>query len=468
MVVLAQLVRASVCGTEGRGFEPHIPPIQRQGPLKAPFLFKGHNRDTLKKGYSPLKPYTKPIIRKSDPKKWYIEWNHVVPMELREALPNLFPRSTKRIKKYGDINMYEGDERETNAKELRNDWEFCLKKLNYDPFEEMMGELNNVVNLEKEAEEKEAETIELLEEDHRKLTPINQAFDAFIESRKARTKNANSISTWKGSVKWLTKYFVGKGRINDPISSVRRIEIAGAVNMAKEEKTWSNTTYNNEVNNAMILFNWLATEEYMLKNPAKASIEKLTEKKSKHEWYQKEAAQKVKLELQNSNCIPVYRACQFTYHLCIRSKSELMKLKVSDIDRTLMRVRFSADLSKNEEECYRDYTPEFDAVLDEMQFSSLPTNFYLFGKKGEPSDLKCHKDFLAEQFRPIRDKLGLSDRYTIYSWKHTRVIHEMMKETDPYTIQHIIRHNDLKATMAYMRGFDLSLKKVYGSEDLRF
>lgn len=27
MVVLAQLVRASVCGTEGRGFEPHIPPV---------------------------------------------------------------------------------------------------------------------------------------------------------------------------------------------------------------------------------------------------------------------------------------------------------------------------------------------------------------------------------------------------------------------------------------------------------
>ena len=27
MVVVAQLVRASVCGTEGRGFEPHLPPI---------------------------------------------------------------------------------------------------------------------------------------------------------------------------------------------------------------------------------------------------------------------------------------------------------------------------------------------------------------------------------------------------------------------------------------------------------
>ena len=28
MVVVAQLVRASVCGTEGRGFEPHLPPIK--------------------------------------------------------------------------------------------------------------------------------------------------------------------------------------------------------------------------------------------------------------------------------------------------------------------------------------------------------------------------------------------------------------------------------------------------------
>ena len=29
MVVVAQLVRASVCGTEGRGFEPHLPPKKK-------------------------------------------------------------------------------------------------------------------------------------------------------------------------------------------------------------------------------------------------------------------------------------------------------------------------------------------------------------------------------------------------------------------------------------------------------
>jgi hypothetical protein len=38
MVVVAQLVRASVCGTEGRGFEPRLPP-KRQKPRRNSGLF---------------------------------------------------------------------------------------------------------------------------------------------------------------------------------------------------------------------------------------------------------------------------------------------------------------------------------------------------------------------------------------------------------------------------------------------
>ena len=36
MVVVAQLVRASDCGSEGRGFEPHFPPKLRH--LSMPFF----------------------------------------------------------------------------------------------------------------------------------------------------------------------------------------------------------------------------------------------------------------------------------------------------------------------------------------------------------------------------------------------------------------------------------------------
>ena len=42
MVVVAQLVRASVCGTESRGFEPHLPPrIKKAFSFEKAFLLLG-------------------------------------------------------------------------------------------------------------------------------------------------------------------------------------------------------------------------------------------------------------------------------------------------------------------------------------------------------------------------------------------------------------------------------------------
>lgn len=40
MVVVAQLVRASGCGSEGRGFEPHLPPQKRFTNFVSLFLDK--------------------------------------------------------------------------------------------------------------------------------------------------------------------------------------------------------------------------------------------------------------------------------------------------------------------------------------------------------------------------------------------------------------------------------------------
>ena len=40
MVVVAQLVRASVCGTEGRGFESHHPPNKKGLANARPFFIK--------------------------------------------------------------------------------------------------------------------------------------------------------------------------------------------------------------------------------------------------------------------------------------------------------------------------------------------------------------------------------------------------------------------------------------------
>ena len=160
---------------------------------------------------------------------------------------------------------------------------------------------------------------------------------------------------------------------------------------------------------------------------------------------------------------------QFTYWLCIRSKDELRKLKIADIDTDQQRIRFTSELSKNNKEQFRPYPPEFTQIIEEMKLSTFPSHFYVFGgSTGEPGEKQCGHNFFSRQFKAIKDKLKLSDEYTIYGWKHTRLVHELMKGTELTEISYMARHTDFKTTEIYLRDFDINLKRVYGKEDLKF
>jgi site-specific recombinase XerD len=464
MVVLAQSVRASVCGTEGRGFEPHIPPKRRKQPPEAAFSIKGHNGDTLFKAVKRMQPPSEPLINRENPKKYFIYWNHDVPYPLW----NKYKRKRVRIKVYDNVNRYKEQEREEYAELRRQVWKYNLQVLNYNPFEEEMLELQQIRVETKEVIQQIQEQQVISIEDSRKQTKLYDALELYIESRKARTKNTNSISSHKGTVKWIKEYFTSIKQQDILASEVTRLQIASALTYMQELRSWSNTTLNKELNFCSTAFNWLAREDYIIKNPFTGKIEKQKTKKVAHKWYDRETAATIKKALISADQLPVYRACQFTYFLCVRSQAELLKLKVSDIDRTLKRVRYREDVSKNGNEEYRDYPDAFDEVLDSLEFDSLPQHYYLFGKAGVPHEIRAGKNTLAALFKPVRDRIGLSPNYTIYGWKHTRVIHEMMKGTDAYEIQFMCRHGDLKETQNYMRGFDLSLRKIYEPQDLTF
>ena len=442
--------KKNIKGSLGHEVEPHHLPKPRLNDLNGVFLSKGQVRD---KRYN-VKPFTIPVIRKSNPDKWYIEFHYDVPEDLQEIINA--PR--KRFKKYGyQLNVLEGEARELYAEELRSDWEYKLRYMNYNPFDVLAKERDkDLIN--------EAITVE----QQRKLTTVKESFALYLESRKSRTKNVNSISTHKGTIKWLTEYFTKKNLFEIPSSKITRMHIAEAVTLASTSKDWSNTTYNNGIDNANTLLNWLASEEYIDKNPALGKIEKKPQAKSMHKWYDRKTAIMVKAAILDAGLIELYRACQFTYWIMIRSQSELYKLKVGDIDRDLKRVHFRKELSKNNTEQFRDYPAEFDLVLNEMDFDNLPKDYYVFGRFGKPDQVGAGKNTLANYFKKIKDKLNLSEDYTIYGWKHTRIVHLMMLGVDGYEITYKARHSDTKTTDDYKRDYDFTLVNVYKKEDLTF
>lgn len=396
-----------------------------------------------------MRRYTLPKINTADPKKWYIEFTFQVP----EVLQDFYPRKTVRFKKYGDLNTVSLEERHRYAEELRKDWQYNLEKLNYDPFAEKLRTLQL-----KFAEEN------LSPEERRRNTPVSAAFNLFLEHKVGEVDD-KTVTTYKNTVNWLNAYFASKPEIK--ISEVTRLDIATALKNARKDRKWeSNTTYNKELEFCLTIFNWLELEEYILKNPARKKLTKLTTTKSMHRWYDKDTAKLAKEAMQGHTM--VLRACQFTYWLMIRSKKELRALKISDIDQKLRRIRFRAELSKNKTEQYRDYSDEFQKILDEMNLNVYPRNYYIFGRKGLPADTPCAHNAFSKQWETIRNKIGLDKAYTIYGWKHSRIVHLMMQGVDGYQITHMARHSDRKTTADYMKDYDFTLVNVYDPEDLTF
>ncbi len=419
-----------------------------------------------------MRPPSEPEINRDNPNKYFIYWNHDVPM----LLWDYYPRKRVRIKKYDDINRYSGQEREDYAEERRAVWAFALSKLNYNPFEELLASLDeaterkqvSVAKIEAKAEKAKA-TKSLSPEERRKLMPIKDALENFIKSRHARKLAKASLDAYQGLVDWFYEGLQANDYADIKVGELKHIHVTSAMDYIAEEREWSATTINKGYDFLTSLFNWLESEEYIVKNPSKGKFIKLPTHKTKHTWYDRDIKEKVKQAVLAAGDDKVYRAMQFTYWLMIRSKKELRMLKVGDIDQRLKRVRFTAELAKNNNEEYRDYVAEFQQVVDEMKLSEYPAHYFVFGSKdGTPGDKMCSHNFFSKRFKVIKDRIELSMDYTIYGFKHTRIVHEMMKGTDGYLISHMARHIDRKSTEDYKRDYDITLVNVYAPEDLTF
>lgn len=454
-----------------KGAKSLLPHNHQKSPFLGAFFEKGHTRDTILRALKRMQAPSEPEINRTQPNKWFIEWHHDVPT----ALWHRYDRKRIRIKKYDNINRRSDNEREAYAETRRQYWKYQLEINNYNPFEKELQyeewynsrkvELSDQIELE---ETKKAKS-KLPEETRRKQLPIPDAFEAFMKSRRDRKLEPPSIGAYQGLVDWLEEGFKEIGCIDLPVGELKHINISGALNYIAEEREWTATTINKGVEFAMTLFNWLDTEEYIDKNPSKGKFIKLPTLKTKHRWYDKDTKKQVIDYITAKNNMSLLRACQFTYWLMIRSKKELRMLKVGDIDRTLKRIRFRADLSKNDEEMYRDFTPEFEAILNEMDLHKYPNHFYVFGSgDGTPGIKQCGHNYFSKMFMAVKEKLELSMDYTVYGFKHTRIVHELMKGTDGYQISHMARHNDKKSTKDYMRDYDITLMNIYKPEDLTF
>lgn len=321
----------------------------------------------------------------------------------------------QRFKVYEDLNRIKGEEREEFARQLKKAINFGLST-GFNPFD--LIPLKIAV----------------------KNWTVVQGLNFFKQNLPNRGLRKRTEQTYGSVLKFLYAYLP----LQEPIKELSKIIVNSVFRKAYIDKSWSNVTFNNYITLTKAIWNYLIEEEVTDNNPIK--VKPLPENITKHKYFSDEIFKEIKKKAPQD----LLRFIMFLYHTGTRP-NEARQLKYENILRERKLLFIPASISKNKKD---DYVPLSDYVLKNYQGVGLIFNEAI--------------NYYGRKFNEVKTELELDSDFTLYGFKHTRAIHLMQDNADPYTIMQLFRHSGLHITMSYLRDLNVNINREAVEKGIKF
>ncbi|MGO3267867.1 MAG: tyrosine-type recombinase/integrase [Sphingobacteriaceae bacterium] len=325
----------------------------------------------------------------------------------------------------------------------------------FDPFfPEIEDQYRNAIEKKKE---------EIEEADRAGDWNLEFGLKLFIENCRERNLSENTIKTYNTYVRNFEDWLRNNELMYTKCASVDETFARRFLNESYEGNKWSPRTYNNHLNFLMVFFARVQKLEkrqnhnvnYML------DLTDLEEKKTraeKNRYYTGAVAEKVKKELKKDAIM--YNYVKWLFYSCMRPK-EIRLLQIKNIDIHTRQIKATAPTAKTGDR-YIPICDELADLIKGMKLDELPLDFYVFGEKGVSSFEIASRDYYTKRYKPIKDKLGLDDKYSLYGWKHTRVVNLLIAGFNDQEVMSLTGHTDYQSYLAYKRELMVDSSKMKG------
>ncbi|MBV7534036.1 site-specific integrase [Chitinophaga sp. sic0106] len=367
-------------------------------------------------------------------KKWHVEYYYENPITFQK----------ERFKVYEDINRQPINKKAEYAIKLRDAINAALVG-GYNPFGE------EAIILDRIKRDKEG---------RRENYTIQQAIAYYLNEKTKQGKAEASLARYKTATEFFSEWLRVEDLLNTPARDITAAQIMRYLDEYAVAKEWTNNTYNNHLNNMHNLFNLLAKGIHGVvpKNPIQGA-EQRNVVVHKHAAYTDEQLAAILAMVREKNDTNTEGVILTCYYACVRSRSEMRALKAEHIlyDRDL--IRLEGEDTKGRRDDFIPLDPELKAFYKKQGFHKIPGHYYLFSASRTAGPKRASYHMYAIDFRAYRDHLKLDDKYTLYSFKHTRNIHLAKEKVDPYALMQLNRHTTLEQTMKYLRDLGIIINR---------
>jgi integrase len=406
---------------------------------KRVFSFKGQSGDktgTRKKSIKfMIKDYKWAKVYKgktgSANEKWFIYYSYINPDTGR----------FERIKIYEDINESKDLKvKEAYAEELIKEVNSWLKN-GYNPFE-------TDVDTEKKIDKVKAQ---LILENNPKSPTLLDAFKQFLKVKSEKDLAAHTIQAYEGYIGKFEFYLFENKLADVRLDGIDSKFIGDMLDWLKPIQNWNGTTYNNHLNFWVTMLNWFARKpRFWIKRDefdigTDGELEQKVTKPMKNQYFGDTVAAQIKDKMQAFPKLLFFS--QFIYFSCMRP-DEIRNLKIENVDTTGRYIKIVGKTSSRTV----PICDELAEMLDSLELEKYPSNYYVIGYQGTVS-LKMHSEnYFTRVFREdIRVPLGLSENFTMYGLKHTRILHLLNAGYSDAEIMNLTGHRDTASYDKYKR-----------------
>lgn len=211
------------------------------------------------------------------------------------------------------------------------------------------------------------------------------------------------------------------------------------------EKKNSPRTYNNHLRFLFTFLEWCKNKRFVNQNAAE-SIKPKPKAQKKRDVLDQDIKSKVK-SLQNTN-FHYYILCMVTYYCFIR-RTELTKLKVSDVNLHKSYITIASENSKNR----KTENVTIPTALHELLVQHLAqakNNDYLFSANGyRAGKTQLNPKKISDEWAKFRKINNIDSKFQFYSLKDTGITDLLNSGIPAIKVRDQARHHDLKITETY-------------------
>ncbi|GEM67548.1 hypothetical protein SMI01S_11540 [Sphingobacterium mizutaii NBRC 14946 = DSM 11724] len=365
------------------------------------------------------------------------DWRVVYEFEYPE-----YPGKFKKFYVRDGVNyIHDVHEKEIAVNQLKEDIDYALAN-GFNPFmpkiyiEDQLNTAEKEIDVETKLKSKKPWSTEI-------------AMNKFLDYCTKSGLEPNTIRTYVSFINNLRKWVQNLPDPLIPFSELTDVDIQSFLDYNFFEEEWTPRTYNNHSKFMSQLFSRVAKLEKKYNPNIKYTIDLSDlilkkDKAEKNKYYTPQVAAKVKKEISKNP--EMYRYSKWIFYSCMRPK-EIRLLKIQDIDMVSRQIKVNGKTG------YR-FVPICDELMNlisEMNLIAQPLDYYVFGKGKKPNNDPVYHDYFARRYQTIKDNLKLDYNYTLYSWKHTRVVSLITAGFDDNQVMTLTGHRDRSGFEAYKR-----------------